>query len=197
MQSSLPRESGPLEDTAAGLGWGLFLCRALAASVEVFLHRNIGERYLNWQAVAVLVIVPVFALGWEPHDSGPLMVFLMLYVLMCAVSRIRALRRRGQGSCEHSYYTGWPRLIGPKAKCSEMTFKRVFEPLLVVSGGFLLTAWNPPLGTYLMFAAGGLFLSMTAIEVENQSRALDMHDAALEQERLTERFRDLRGDRWL
>lgn len=196
MSSSAPPETGPLEDTAVTLGWGLFFCRSLAASVEVFLHRGIGERYLGWQAAAVLVIVPLFGLGWEGYDQGPMMLFLMAFLFMCFCARISSIVRRVRGRPGHTFYTGWPRIMSDRAKWSEMTIKRFVEPLIVLCIGFLFLLVSPPLGAYLMTAAVGLFMSVSAIDLEDRTRALDMHDAVIHQEVVAERFRDMRGERW-
>jgi hypothetical protein len=75
----------------------IFICRSLATSVEVFIHRDIGERYLGTQAVAVLFIVPLFGLGREGYDLRLLLGFLPAYLVMCVIARIGMLKRRWRG----------------------------------------------------------------------------------------------------
>ena len=65
-----------------------------------------------------------------------------------------------------------------------------------MGAGFLLRQINPPLGTYLMLAAGSLCISVCASEAEERTRALDMNDAVMNQESVADRFREMRSDRW-
>ncbi|MBL8827916.1 MAG: hypothetical protein JNM18_13145 [Planctomycetaceae bacterium] len=173
-----------------------FICGSLATSVEVFIHRDIGERYLGTQAAAVLVIVPLFGLGWEGYDLRLLFWFLPAYLVMCLIARIGMLKRRWRGEQGHSYYTGWPRGFSGRGKVSELTMKRFLEPLAILTIGGFVCALDPPLGTYLMFAAGGLFISVNLSAEEDRTRVLDMHDAVIHQELIAERFRDLRRDQF-
>jgi hypothetical protein len=196
MSATTPQNPNPSDATGANLAWALFVCRSVAVSVEVFLHREIGERYLGLPAAAVLLLVPLYSLGWRGHDLWPLMLFLLAYLVMCCCARVGSLVRRFRGEPGHSFYTGWPRVMTARAKWSEVTFKRFVEPLLVLSFGFLILLANPPLGTYLMLAAGGLFISVNASIAEERTRALDMNDAVIHQEIVAERFRGMRGERW-
>ena len=102
--------------------------------------------------------------------------------------------RRGE-SC-HSFYTGWPRFLGPKATISEMSMKRCWEPGILCLLGFAVRDWNAPLGTYLIFGAASLAISVGASEAVERQRALDMNDAVIDQEQTAERFRVMRGERW-
>jgi hypothetical protein len=74
--------------------------------------------------------------------------------------------------------------------------KRYLEPLAVMTTGGFVRSLDPPLGTYLMFAAGGLFISVNLSAEEDRTRVLDMHDAVIHQELIAERFRDLRRDQF-
>jgi len=195
--STMPQQKqSALESARTGLAVGLFICRSLSVSVEVFLHRGMGERYLGLQAAAVLLLVPLYSLVWPGYDLRPLMLFLLAYLVMCCLARVSSIAHRLAGEHCHSHYTGWPRGIKPGAKCSELTVKRVVEPAIVMAAGFLLRQVNPPLGTYLMLAGGSLFISVSASETEQRTRALDMNDAVINQEQVADRFRDMRSERW-
>jgi hypothetical protein len=185
-----------LESARNGLSVGLFICRVLAVSVEVFLHKGMGERYLGLQAAAVLLLVPVYSLFWPGYDLRPLMLFLPAYLVMCFVARAGIAARLKRGEHCHSHYTGWPHGIKPGTKCSELTAKRVVEPAIVMMAGFLLRQFNPPLGTYLMFAAAGLLISVSASDAEQRTRSLDINDAVIDQEQVADRFREMRSERW-
>jgi hypothetical protein len=68
------------------------------------------------------------------------------------------------------------------------------EPVLVFLIGALLTRFTPPLGGYLIVAAIGQFSSNVLADVNVRRRALDMHDAYMDQRDVVERFRDMQQD---
>jgi hypothetical protein len=173
----------------------LFIPRSLGFSVEVFLHTRMGERYADVQALAVFVLVPVFAAMWPGHDPGPLLMFLLLYMVMCLRNRVEGLasRRRPPGS--HSRYTGLPRLLHRFPKHSEASFKLWVEPALVLLFGGAIAIVSAPLGTYLMAAAVGLFISVLASAAVDRQLLLDLNDLVIEQQQRAERFRAMREER--
>jgi hypothetical protein len=190
-----PRENaGPLQSMRGTLNVALFVVRSWATSLEVFLHRDIGERYLGWNAAAVLVLVPLYMLGWEGYDARPMEGFLLAFLGMCAVSRMAIFRRRLQGGSCHSLYTGWPRFLGAKAKITELRMKQVYEPIGVFVLGLTFRDYEGPLATYLMIGAVCLFISVSASGTLERIRSLDLNDAVIEQELAAERFRGMRGD---
>ncbi|MEM7398088.1 MAG: hypothetical protein AAF354_04015, partial [Pseudomonadota bacterium] len=77
----LSQRMGLREQYAAATGWLGLACQVLEASVAVFLRRRFGRRYLGGQAAAVLLLVPLWSLGWQEHDPTPLWWFLGLYLL--------------------------------------------------------------------------------------------------------------------
>lgn len=189
--------SGPdrLRDVA---GWVAFLAGTLATSVEVFLHRSrsFGQRYFGLQAAAVILVVPLFSLFWAGHDLVPLMYFLGAYLFMCLIARLCGFVRHRRGNPrEHSRYTGYPRLLRILPWFSEHTVKVLIEPMIVFFTGVFTLGANEPLGGYFMLAAVGLFFSVNLSCNLDRVRALDMHDAAIEQQIVAERFRDMREGR--
>jgi hypothetical protein len=182
------------DSTTAGANLLLFVCWSWATSVEVFLHKNFGSRYLGFQALAVFFLVPFFGLAFEQYDLVPLVLFLPAYFLMLVIARIGVLRRRWRGEECHSMYTGWPRLLKPTDKIPELKAKRLIEPLIVSGLGFILTqVGEVPLGAYLVGA--GICLAITVnIDLSlAQMRAQRMHDAVIEQRQLASRFREMQG----
>lgn len=103
--------------------------------------------------------------------------------------------RSRKGPQEHSYYAGYPRLMRLCGCFKETTVKSCVEPILVFVTGAALCPYNEPLGGYLIFAAFGLFGSVHLAMGYERTRALDMHDAMIDQQNVTERFREMRGDR--
>ena len=196
MVNTPAQQLGPLDSMLGTLGLALFVVRTWATSLEVFLHRDLGERYLGWNAAAVLLLVPLYLLGWERYDPGPMLLFLGAYLFFCFIARMGMVRRRMRGESCHSMYTGWPRFLGPKAKISEIRMKQFVEPPITFLVGWMVRGeFNAPLGTYLMIGAVCLVISVNASETISRMRTLDMNDAVIEQEQTAERFRIMRGDR--
>jgi len=197
MAKQQPENTRPFQSFTKNLGLALFLVRAWATSLEVFLHRDFGERYLGWQAVVVWLLVPCYASTWRGYDVRPLLLFLPAYLLMCVISRMKMLARRHGGEMCHSFYTGWPRILKPTVKGKELTVKRIYEPVFMFFLGFAIRdRINAPLGTYFMIGAVCLFISVSASEMASRVRSLDLNDTAIDQEIIAERFREMRGEGW-
>jgi len=176
----------------------VFLARALAVSVEVFLHRpaSFGERYVGLQGGAALLLIFFWPAFCEPiYDLEPMFIFLLVYVGMCLVVRARIHGRARSGEPEpHSRYNGTPRLMRFTGRMDEIKVKCMVEPAFTFLVGGLFGELSPPLGGYLMVAAGGLLLSNGLAESYERRRARDMQDAYLDQRRFVDRCRDPRGD---
>jgi hypothetical protein len=95
-------------DALKAANWLQFIVESWAVSVEVFLRREFGWNYIGAKGALVLLLVPMFMLLWPEHDLRPLFWFLCTYLVMCAVARAQAWRRRSHGDANHSYYSGWP-----------------------------------------------------------------------------------------
>lgn len=186
-------QRGFLDSSRDGLSLGMMLCSSWATSLEVFLHKGMGHRYHGLQAAAVLLLVPFYSLAWSEYDLRPLMCFLGAYVVMCLVTRVDGLLRRSRGMQQHSFYSGWPRLMGQKCRIDEVAFKRFVEPVFALLAGYGLRQIDPPLGTYLMIGGVCMFLTVSAGQTVERARAVDMNDAVIEQEWIAERFREMRG----
>lgn len=164
---------------------------AFAVTLEVFLRREMGSRYLDRQAAAAVLLIPGFGLFFPERDLRPLMWFLGAYLLACSVVRARSLRRRFRGEEEHSRYSGWPVVLRLPLvrRLREARAKAIAEPLLVWIAGGLTLAASVPLGAYLMTAALCLLLCEGMRRGYDAQRLMDMKDALSDQRRLAERFR--------
>jgi hypothetical protein len=165
----------------------LFVVRVWATSIEVFIRRGMGRRYLGLHAAAVLLLVPLYCLFWELYDVRPMVWFLEAYVGMLLVSRISRLRR-GKEDC-HSYYDGFPRMLKSEHWECEVRFKRINEPLLVGCLGAGIVVVSQPLGWYVIIGAIALAIQSEVWEQWEAARAMDIHDAMLEQSFLAKRLR--------
>lgn len=191
MTNQPPQANSP-EQFKVCIGWLLFVAQALAVSVEVFLHKRFGERFLGLQAAAACAVIFFFPIFWEGHDVTPLIAFLVAYLCMCAFARAHmAVGARRQGQREHSYYTGWPHCMRFAGRMGEETVKCIIEPMLVFLTGVFVMPWSEPLGGYLMLASLGLFISTNVTRGQDRTRLLDMNDALIEQRKVAERFREM------
>lgn len=193
MQPQQPND--PDLSFSRALGFALLLARALAVSVEVFLHRagTFGERYLGLQAALAFVLMLIAPVLFPMGDPGPLYLFCALYFMRCIVVRAATLKRRLSGApLLHSYYNGTPALLPARSRVPEEKFKAAVEPLLVGVTGLALSEWNEPLGTYLLLAGLSLLVNACLSLRQEHERALDVNDAFLDQRRMADRWRGMR-----
>ncbi len=160
-----------------------------AISIEVFIRRNFGRRYIDFQAVLVIILVPMYSLFWRRDDPRFLTWFLGAYLLMCFRHRIAVLIRRRDREPVHSYYSGEPVFHKLHSKCDEAQFKLWYEPLLVGGIGLVLTAINKPLGVYVLLAAMCLWLLAALGKYVRAMRTMDLQDQMYEQQWQAEQFR--------
>lgn len=192
-----PQQQGQGDQLKTSANALIFFSRVFAAPVEVLLHdpATFGERYLGAQAAVALVTLFSFPAFFTRSDPTPILWFLATYVVMLFIVRIATVSRRlRRGVTEHSYYSGRPLLMRINKRADERSTKLAAEPMLVGITGLVVQEMNPPLGTFLVLAAVGLVVSVgTSLMIERR-RALDLHDAHVEQRHIVERFRKMRGD---
>ncbi len=179
------------------LGLLLFIARTFAITVEVFLRRpeTFGDRYFGMQSVAALLLLFFFPITCDGEGMEVFLWYIAAYLTTCLGIRIRRSWRRWRREAPpHSYYSGTPRLMWLTGRMRETDVKATIEPLVAFVAGIALLPLSGPLGTYLMCAAAGLMISVRAGLESEHLRVLDLHDAYLDQRRVAERFRNLRGD---
>ncbi len=180
----------PLDDTRRTMNLALLVIAAYATSLEVFLRRGIGSRYLGWQAVGVLILVPLHAYALPRHRADGLTLFLVAYLVACVVQRLGMLWNHWRGMTVHSRYSGYPWLLESHVRMSETTFKTWIEPPFVA-----LCAWGIQLyvdrllGTYLLLAACALHLQCRLWTQQEHIQQLDLRDGWIEQQMRASRFR--------
>ncbi len=191
MQSEQKQAHGPFNRRQTIRGGFAFACETLSVSVEPFIRARFGERYFGAQAAAAVLLIFLFpALAGASGGDG-LMVFLVAYMLMVAVRRREAIKRKHQGDVIHSHYSGFPILMRrwPFHRVREERFKSMWEPALVFLSAVLFIPVSEALGLYLMVAAVGMLATATLREAYWAQRTLDMRDAYFEQKEAVERFR--------
>jgi hypothetical protein len=176
--------------------WAMLILRSIAVTVEVFLHRSFGSRYIGTQGFVGVLVILFFGAFVGVPGTGGLMVFLAAYLFACLVARVQIDRRKRRGfDPQHSRYTGWPYLMSIFPRCSELTVKRFIEPVLVVIVAAAVMNAAPALGLYLLMAGGVLFIMVNHDEAEERRRVQNMQDSFIDARDRAERFRSGSGRR--
>jgi hypothetical protein len=182
-------------DMAARLAAGMLA--ASAVSVEVFLRRNFGSRYLGLQALGVPLLVGFHCYLFRDGNCAPFKPFLLAYLAALVLHRLGRLRRWCQGQPEgHSRYAGdsWVPAVIPWL--SDATAKWLVEPALVFAAAGAALPYSKPFAAYLLLAGVSLRALDAAGAVWRREQDRDLNDLVIEQESAAERFRRLRGERW-
>ena len=193
----LPDEkSDHKNESSAAEGVLLLILNAWAFSLEAFLHRDFGERYVGAQGAAVIALIPVYCAFWEGYNLTPMLLLLPAYLVMCIAARVEIIRRRRRGGdLGHSYYSGWPRIMRFCPGKDMTQVKAKIEPLIVVLLGVAFCTCYPPLGVYLMVGALCMGAKTNGETVADRGLDLDLNDLVIEQEVRAERFRANRRNR--
>jgi hypothetical protein len=167
------------------------LYRAVCLTVEVFVHRTFGYRYVG-AGLAGVVILLAFSTLFPNDDPLPLLCFtgayLILWIMATASLLIRRWRSRDR---QHSHYTGRPWLwqwLLPSWK--EDNFKHL-EAIAIGLLGTAIHPWTHPLGDYLVMAASMVLARNYCLAVRQRDQAIAMNDMVIEQQMVVDRFRDL------
>ncbi|MBX6312462.1 MAG: hypothetical protein IRY99_06010 [Isosphaeraceae bacterium] len=169
--------------------------RSCAVSLEVFMHRDFGERYLGPQAAFAFPLVLIYSLLWGGDDATAMHYFLGAYAVFFVGARSAAVARRRRGGQVHSYYCGWPLVMRLLPARDELKVKSKIEPLLAATIGFLLLSAAPSLGLYIVIGSLCLVAKTDEQIKAERETMFDLNDAVLEQEWRAERFRGMHRDR--
>lgn len=174
----------------------LFLARCFAFPAELFLRRpgTFGSRYFGFEVLGGLVRIVFWAALWPGHDPSSLKWLLLVVLLLLALVRVMTLHRDRPGPRYHTRYGGEPELARLLRRTPEWKVKAL-EPVIVLLAGMSLLRWDEPLGSYVMASAAGLFITGAAGLRFQTIRALDMHDALIEQRDAAERLRRMQNGR--
>lgn len=197
MQSMQPAPQGNNDSKAAMVSACLtLLIQSFATTVEVFLHRNFGSRYLSARAVGGLVVILLFGMMIPLPGRWAIMWFFFAYFKACLIARAGVVWRQRKGlDREHSRYSGTPYLMKFCPPTSEVNFKRFVEPCLVFLVAILLGNYVPALTMYLMVAGFALMITNSQAEEYERRRALMMRDDLIESQQRAERVRSMWSNR--
>lgn len=196
--SDMLRQRSALDDYKTATNLFTNLAGVFAVTIEVFMHRYMGHRYLGGKGLAALIVIPMFGAFCFPHHSQTgLLLFLGLYVIAALKVQGESKRLRAKGVVVHSRYNGWPKKlkIGASAE-QEQRMKSFNEPLVAATlGALTYWAFDQPLGAYLMVSAFALGITNTMYRVKTGRQEDDLIDARIDQELLAERVREHLGGR--
>jgi hypothetical protein len=166
--------------------------RSLALSVEVFLHRGFGTRYIGCGFMGV-VLIYLFSMFFPPQEIQPLLLFAALYGLVWLISSIGVLIRYWRGRRNvHSLYTGRP-FISSVLPWKESSVKQI-EAFGIILFGLGVHLFTRPLGDYLMLAGAFVFLRTYCLAAEQRNMAAQLNDSVIEQQQVADRLQEIQGD---
>ncbi len=186
-QQSEPEPS----DIQSSMNLLMVLLHIYSTSIEVFLHRGMGARYLGLQSLFVLFLVPLHTGFMRTQDPSLTGLFLLAYLGACLGQRAVMLARHRTGEVVHSRYNGYPWLLGSKSRIDELTWKGRVEPLLVLAGGLLFAVLDEGFGSYIMTAGGAMFLKNLMHQELRSQEVMDMRDSMIEQQQRAAQFRHM------
>lgn len=176
--------------------------------LEVFLRRKMGERYFSLASCITLFVLMFFGTnppkyssyrGWSlpnPIDSiqeNPSLSLFSLAFLAMGIMRYMEIRREPGvfDFAKFSLYSGdiLPFFYNIKINNSEPTRKRIatiYEPLLGVVVGMLLTFFDSPVGTILIICSIIYSISYFGAHYQGDQFLMDKLDEMMCNEDLTE-----------
>jgi hypothetical protein len=169
------------------------IVRGISVTVEVFLHRRFGVRYIPICAPFGMMAMMLSVVFIPTEKLGPFVLFMGAFLACSLLAMIGAWVRFRQGDNEHSLYNGFPRCLPRTRGHREYKVKQFFEPMLVLFLGYIVLDWSASLGVYWMFAAACLFLTNASGRRWDTREAILLHDATLDQQHRARRFREIQG----
>jgi hypothetical protein len=165
--------------------------RALSLTVEVFLHRGFGPRYVSCGFFGVLLIL--FTSMWFPPTTAmPLQWFAFTYGFFWLIAVVNVAIRYWRGTDKaHSRYNGYPLLCRLLPSWKETNVKYL-EAVCVIFLGCGLTLLSKPLGDYIMVASGFVLIRAYGLASQRRNQAIDLRDTVIEQQMAAEEFRGMR-----
>jgi hypothetical protein len=167
--------------------------RALALSVEVFLHRGFGPGYVGC-GLFVFVLMFFFAMFFPKENTGPLAAFAAMYGIFWLVAVVNVIVRWWRGIQNiHSRYNGRPHLCWLLPRWKEKNVK-LLESCLVIALAGGVHHLSRLLGDYLVLASIVMFVRDYSLASMQRMRAVELNDAVIEQKEIAEQFREMQQD---
>jgi len=175
-----------------------FIFRSLSLSFEVFLRKNIGERYLTIFHLIALFAFYILLVLFTVEKIAAFDEFVVqgffIVSLVVGIIHIIAAKKRHRKKIEiHSYYSGTPTISKYISNAEEHIIKMYYEPLAIVSWGIVMYYvgqhhYYSVYGLGLYFIGGSIVLFIKG-QIEyyiGRNRYLDALDKKIESEMLSE-----------
>lgn len=189
-------QNGPeLTDNQKSMNLFVTICHIYSTSVEVFMRRGFGERYLGAQAVFALFLIPLHMSFMQTEDPALIGYTMFCYVVACFCHRVVTQHRIRTGQREHSYYDGWPIALGRKTTINEQDWKAWGDPIIIVLVGVFFAFADRGFGSFFITAGVAMFIKNHLVHQLHSAKVMDLHDNMIEQKQLAARFRQMNDDR--
>jgi hypothetical protein len=161
----------------------------LSVSLEVFIRRDFGERYLNWLrlflgyiAMDLFTLIPTLIFSLIPFMARQYLpvssYFSYGFLILGAYHQFRIWQRNRRGIQWHSQSFGISRLAF--LPISDWVLYRFVEPGGCFLVGFLIRQFDPVTGFWLMMASIALFIKNQMVYAALRGRFLDIMDSRIE-----------------
>lgn len=171
----------------------MLIIQLYATAAEVALHRWMGERYLGFNGLGVVLLIPAHAYFHRGQDVSLLLDWILIHILLCITQKIGTRGRKRQGKIPHTRFNGTPWYLSENTHIDEVFFKMWAEPFLVILAGGILLTVNRPFASFVVMSGFALYLKGAMVGKLHRARLLDMRDGVIEQQVRAEQFREMSG----
>lgn len=185
-QQSPPSQQNDGLDVRFGVNVFYLLINGYATCFTIFLRRSFGGEAFGFNAIISVIIILFYMLA-HPR-SGGMLDFFYLWWMALICQRIGYFIRRRRGLIIHSRFEGvsWFAVIFPFLQHEGLL--RFLEMFTCIMLGGMLAAHDQALGRFVFFGAFGLMAKGTIDSFVDRKQVQRMHDAAIEQRSLMDRW---------
>ncbi len=190
----------PFRDMKVFVGGALLIFAITSRTIEVFLRRNFGVRYLKFELIVATFVglnIASVLMGEENRVTGMVTIssgirwFSLAFLALGFYHLYKNTKRHFDRNFSiHSQTYGdswniWNRLLPEEGFLNRLlpgAVQRFAEPGLVFIIASIAAGFDPALGAFLAFAATSLLISMQIQYRMQSTRFLDAMDAKIEAE---------------
>jgi hypothetical protein len=169
----------------------------LSASLEVYLHRNLGRRYIRKVSMSFLLCL-AYASAAPPKAvllQGFVTGFLVMLIFHLGFN---SARRWGRHPEPHTYWRGEPWRMWQQFGFTDSAVRRFCEPAICLGISYFTSLIDPFFAGWLGAAAISLFAKEQIEYFALRRRVWDMTDSRIESQELTaavDQYTNPRGGR--
>ena len=175
----------------------LFPMKVITQSLEVFLRKQIGERYFTMldlfiSSMFLILLIFFTSSSIAMFDTTLFILFIVGFMTVGIIHIIQSFKRHGRNKEIHSYYAGTP-IVSFFLPVSESTARLYVEPFLLLAIGIPMmmagkSSYYPLYGMGFYISLGAVLLIIKS-QIEyaiHRSKYLDALDKKIESEALTD-----------